>query len=104
MVAKLVGDDEIGVSRAAIWPGLLLKLLLFESVDEFDGGEELGGLDGAVGRIMTHGATLGLCAGRARAIGNVELRLDAVGAQVFADRIFRQRRKPRSLPSRVMTQ
>ena len=28
-------------SRAAIWPGLALKLFcLFESVDEFDGGEE----------------------------------------------------------------
>ena len=28
------------VSRVAICPGLPLKLLLFESVDEFDGGEE----------------------------------------------------------------
>ena len=27
-------------SRAAICPGFALKLLLFESVDEFDGGEE----------------------------------------------------------------
>src|SRR5277367_2217250 len=40
-VAKLVEDDEIGVSE----PGrdlarFALKLLLFESVDEFDGGEE----------------------------------------------------------------
>src|SRR5258708_36835993 len=40
-VAKLVEDDEIGVGE----PGgdlswLALKLLLFESVDEFNGGEE----------------------------------------------------------------
>ena len=40
-VAKLVEDDEIGVSE----PGrdlarFALKLLLFKSVDEFDGGEE----------------------------------------------------------------
>jgi hypothetical protein len=40
-VAQLVEDDEIGVGQ----PGgdlswLALKLLLFESVDEFDGGEE----------------------------------------------------------------
>ena len=40
-VTKLVEDDEIGVSE----PGgdlswLTLKLLLFKSVDEFDGGEE----------------------------------------------------------------
>ena len=40
-VAKLVEDDEIGVSE----PGcdlarFALKLLLFESVDEFDRGEE----------------------------------------------------------------
>ena len=41
-VAKLVEDDEIGVGE----PGcdlarFALKLLLFKSVDEFDGGEEL---------------------------------------------------------------
>src|SRR6202142_817606 len=40
-VSELVEDDEIGVGE----PGgdlswLALKLLLFESVDEFDGGEE----------------------------------------------------------------
>ncbi len=40
-VAKLVEDDEIGVGE----PGgdlswFALKLLLFESVDELDGGEE----------------------------------------------------------------
>jgi hypothetical protein len=40
-VAKLVEDDEIGVGE----PGgdlswFALKLLLFKSVDEFDGGEE----------------------------------------------------------------
>src|ERR1700719_3977681 len=40
-VAKLVEDDEIGVGE----PGrdlarFALKLLFFESVDEFDGGEE----------------------------------------------------------------
>src|SRR5271154_6266312 len=40
-IAKLVEDDEIGVGE----PGcdlarFALKLLLFESVDEFDGGEE----------------------------------------------------------------
>src|ERR1700733_5624491 len=40
-VAKLVEDDEIGVSE----PGrdlarFALKLLLFKSIDEFDGGEE----------------------------------------------------------------
>src|SRR6202453_1295948 len=40
-VAKLVEDDEIGVSepgRDLSW--YALKLLLFKSVDEFDGGEE----------------------------------------------------------------
>ena len=40
-VTQLVEDDEIGVGK----PGgdlswFALKLLLFESVDEFDGGEE----------------------------------------------------------------
>ena len=40
-IAKLVEDDEIGVGE----PGcdlarFALKLLLFKSVDEFDGGEE----------------------------------------------------------------
>jgi hypothetical protein len=40
-IAKLVEDDEIGVGK----PGgdlarFALKLFLFESVDEFDGGEE----------------------------------------------------------------
>src|SRR3984957_15780725 len=40
-IAKLVEDDEIGVSE----PGrdlarFALKLLLFERIDEFDGGEE----------------------------------------------------------------
>src|ERR1700692_2242415 len=40
-VAKLIEDDEIGVgeSRRDL-AGFALKLLLFESVDEFDGGEE----------------------------------------------------------------
>jgi hypothetical protein len=40
-IAKLVEDDEIGVgeSRRDL-AGFALKLLLFESVDEFDGGEE----------------------------------------------------------------
>ena len=38
----------------------------------------------------------------ARAVGNVELRLDAVRAQVFADRVPRQPRTPRYLPDRVM--
>src|SRR3984957_10500328 len=59
-VAKLVEDDEIGVGE----PGgdlswLALKLLLFESVDEFDCGEEpdalamvLDGLDADRGREM----------------------------------------------------
>src|SRR5271154_4490330 len=40
-VAKLVEDDEIGVGeprRDLAW--FALKLLLFESVDEFDGGKE----------------------------------------------------------------
>ena len=40
-VTKLVEDDEIGVGeprRDLAW--FALKLLLFESVDEFDGGEE----------------------------------------------------------------
>jgi hypothetical protein len=59
-VAKLVEDDEIGVGE----PGrdlarFALKLLLFESVDEFDGGEEadafavmLDGLDADCGGEM----------------------------------------------------
>src|ERR1700683_4000757 len=40
-VAKLVEDDEIGVGESGCdLAGFALKLLLFESVDEFDGGEE----------------------------------------------------------------
>ena len=40
-IAKLVEDDEIGVGEPRRdLAGLALKLLLFESVDEFDGGEE----------------------------------------------------------------
>src|SRR6476660_9710867 len=40
-VAKLVEDDEIGVSEpGGDLAGFALQLLLFESVDEFDGGEE----------------------------------------------------------------
>ena len=40
-VAKLVEDDEIGVREPRRdLAGFALKLLLFESVDEFDGGEE----------------------------------------------------------------
>jgi hypothetical protein len=59
-IAKLVEDDEIGVGE----PGcdlarFALKLLLFESVDEFNGGEEpyalammLDGLDADCGGEM----------------------------------------------------
>src|ERR1700734_3646770 len=40
-VTKLVEDDEIGVGEpGGDLAGFALKLLLFESVDEFDGGEE----------------------------------------------------------------
>jgi len=40
-VAKLVEYDEIGVGEPRRdLAGFALKLLLFESVDEFDGGEE----------------------------------------------------------------
>src|ERR1700685_4532190 len=40
-VAQLVKDDEIGVGEPRRdLAGFALKLLLFESVDEFDGGEE----------------------------------------------------------------
>src|SRR3984885_11666659 len=40
-VTKLVEDDEIGVGEPRRdLAGFGLKLLLFESVDEFDGGEE----------------------------------------------------------------
>src|ERR1700760_1772302 len=40
-VAKLVEDDEIGVGEPRRdLTRFALKLLLFESVDEFDGGEE----------------------------------------------------------------
>ena len=40
-VAKLVEDEEIGVGEPRRdLAGFALKLLLFESVDEFDGGEE----------------------------------------------------------------
>src|ERR1700677_5200966 len=39
-VAKLVEDDEIGVGKSRRDPArFALKLLLFKSVDEFDGGE-----------------------------------------------------------------
>src|SRR5580693_3218153 len=40
-VTQLVEDDEIGVGEPRRdLAGFALKLLLFESVDEFDGGEE----------------------------------------------------------------
>ena len=40
-VAKFVEDDEIGVGEPGCdLPSLSLALLLFEGVDEFDGGEE----------------------------------------------------------------
>ena len=40
-VAKLVEDDEVGVREpSGNLAGLALVLFLFESVDEFDGGEE----------------------------------------------------------------
>src|SRR6202045_3357642 len=40
-VTKLVEDDEIGVGEPRRdLAGFALKLLLFESVDEFDGGDE----------------------------------------------------------------
>src|SRR6202021_4078133 len=40
-IAKLVEDDEIGVGEPSRdLARFALKLLLFESVDEFDGGEE----------------------------------------------------------------
>ena len=40
-VAEFVEDDEVGVrERRCDLPGLALKLLLFEGVDAFDGGEE----------------------------------------------------------------
>src|ERR1700690_1873651 len=51
-VAKLVEDDEIGVGE----PGgdlswFALKLLLFESVDEFNGGEEADALAMVLDRL-----------------------------------------------------
>jgi hypothetical protein len=59
-VAKLVEDDEIGVGEPGRdLAGFALKLLLLESVDEFDGGEEpyalavmLDGLDADCGGEM----------------------------------------------------
>ena len=40
-VAELIEDDEVGVDEAAgDLAGLSLGLLLFEGVDELDGGEE----------------------------------------------------------------
>ena len=40
-VAEFVEDDEVGVGEPRRdLAGLSLKLLLFEGVDEFDGGEE----------------------------------------------------------------
>lgn len=40
-VAEFVEDDEAGIGKpAGDLPGLPLRLLLFEGVDEFDGGEE----------------------------------------------------------------
>ena len=40
-IAKLVEDDEIGVGEPSRdLARFALKLLLFESIDEFDGGEE----------------------------------------------------------------
>ena len=40
-VAEFVEDGEAGIGKpAGDLPGLPLNLLLFEGVDEFDGGEE----------------------------------------------------------------
>ena len=66
-VAEFVEDDEIGVGKPRRdLAGFALKLLLFESVDEFDGGEEpyalavmLDGLDADRGGEMRLA-----CAGR----------------------------------------
>ena len=59
-VAEFVKNDEVGVGKAPRnLAGLPLVLFLFESVDEFDGGEEpyalammLDGLDGDCGGEM----------------------------------------------------
>jgi hypothetical protein len=51
-VAKLVEDDKIGVGEPGgdlAW--FALKLLLFESVDEFDGGEEADALAVVLDRL-----------------------------------------------------
>ena len=45
-IAKLVEDDEIGVGEPSRdLARFALKLLLFESIDEFDGGEEPDAVD-----------------------------------------------------------
>ena len=47
-VAEFVEDDEIGAGKSRRdLAGFALKLLLFESVDEFDGGEEADALIGS---------------------------------------------------------
>src|SRR5580658_6671530 len=59
-VAELVEDDEVGIGEPpGDLSGLSLKLFLFESIDEFDGGEEpnalavmLDGLDADCGGEM----------------------------------------------------
>ena len=66
-VAKLVEDDEIGVGE----PGgglswFALKLLLFKSVDEFDGGEEADALAMMLNRLdADRGSEMRLACARA---------------------------------------
>ena len=51
-VTKLVEDDKIGVGEPRRdLAGFALKLLLFESVDEFDGGEEADALAVVLDRL-----------------------------------------------------
>jgi hypothetical protein len=51
-VTKLVEDDKIGVGEpGGDLAGFALKLLLFESVDEFDGGEEADALAMVLNRL-----------------------------------------------------
>jgi hypothetical protein len=68
-VTKSVEDDEVGVDEPGRdLAGFALKLLSFESVDEFDGGEEAEALEVMLdGLDADRGSTMRLaCAGAVR--------------------------------------
>ena len=102
-VVKLVEDNEIGVGE----PGgdlswLALKLLLFKSVDEFDGGEEphalamvLDGLD-----ADRRGEMCLACAGAGDQDDIVRILQDLAAMQLTRERLVDLARQAKSKPAR----